>query len=130
MKAVSFAATAWDDRGVLNRLLVSVIIAPIALCIAGVTIVNLSFDGVGLAPVPLLLTAYVLGFVVWGGLSLAFRRTFWFRTVIIAFGICALCVMTDTNERIALWAIGAPAVGGLAATVPLARLPWESRTDD
>lgn len=113
----------------MNRLLFSLVIAPIALSITGVVIVDASFDGVGLAPVPFLLTAYVVGFVAWGALSLVLPTSLWFRTVLVAFGICGVFVITDTNARIAMWTIGAPAVGGLAATLPLDRLPWESRAD-
>lgn len=100
------------------RILFSAFIAPVALGIAGVAIVNAKYDGVGLAPVPFLLTAYVLGVAAWGVMSLLLPTSFCFKTVLVAFGICGISVVTQTNTQTVLWLVGAPAVGGIAATAP------------
>ncbi len=110
-----------------NRLLLIVVIAPIGLCLVGVGLIDATYGSVGLAPVPFLITGYVFGVAAFGAALLVLPRRLCFVTALFAFTIGALGALTGSN--ILGWLVGVPSVGGLAATLPLDRFPWESRTD-
>ncbi len=95
--------------------LAAIVAGLILTTIAGTVILHSRYQS-GLAPIPFIVTAYMLGVLVYAPVIRAVFNHLATRILLVGVALLAIALVLDESFQFVFWFLAIPSCGGLAAT--------------